>query len=76
VTAIVASAARRAELGVVRAHRLRHTAASDMLRAGASLSEVGQVLRHRSAGSTAVYARVDVERLRAIATPWPTGAAR
>jgi site-specific recombinase XerD len=76
VTAIVASAARRAELGVVRAHRLRHTAASDMLRAGASLSEVGQVLRHRSAGSTAVYARVDVDRLRAIATPWPTGAAR
>lgn len=76
VTAIVASAARRAELGVVRAHRLRHTAASDMLRAGASLSEVGQVMRHRSVGSTAVYARVDVERLRAIARLWPTGAAR
>jgi site-specific recombinase XerD len=76
VTAIVASAARRAQLGVVRAHRLRHTAASDMLRAGASLSEVGQVLRHRSAGSTAVYARVDVERLRTIARPWPAGEGR
>lgn len=74
VTAIVASAARRAGLGVVRAHRLRHTAASDMLRAGAPLVEIGHVLRHRSAGSTAIYARVDVERLRTIAQPWPAGA--
>lgn len=73
VTAIVASAARRAGLGVVRAHRLRHTAATDMLRAGAPLAEIGQVLRHRSPGSTAVYARVDVERLRTIARPWPKG---
>ena len=55
-------------------HRLRHTAATDMLRAGAPLAEIGQVLRHRSPGSTAVYARVDVERLRTIARPWPTGA--
>jgi site-specific recombinase XerD len=74
VTAIVASAARRAGLGVVRAHRLRHTAATDMLRAGAPLAEIGQVLRHRSLGSTAVYARVDVERLRTVARPWPAGA--
>jgi site-specific recombinase XerD len=74
VTAIVAAAARRAGLGVVRAHRLRHTAATDMLRAGAPLAEIGQVLRHRSPGSTAAYARVDVERLRTIAQPWPTGA--
>jgi len=73
VTAIVASAARRAELGVVRAHRLRHTAATDMLRAGAPLAEIGQVLRHRSLGSTAAYARVDVDRLRTIARPWPAG---
>jgi site-specific recombinase XerD len=75
VTTIVARAAGRARLGVVRAHRLRHTAASDMLRAGASLGEIGQVLRQRSPGSTAAYARVDVERLRTIARPWPTGAA-
>ncbi len=73
VTAIVASAARRAGLEVVRAHRLRHTAATDMLRAGVPLAEIGQVLRHRSPGSTAAYARVDVERLRTIARPWPTG---
>jgi integrase/recombinase XerD len=75
VTTIVARAAGRARLGAVRAHRLRHTAASDMLRAGASLGEIGQVLRQRSPGSTAAYARVDVERLRTIARPWPTGAA-
>jgi site-specific recombinase XerD len=75
VTTIVARAAGRARLGAVRAHRLRHTAASDMLRAGAPLGEIGQVLRQRSPGSTAAYARVDVERLRTIARPWPTGAA-
>ena len=75
VTNIVLGAAKRAGLGAVRAHRLRHTAASDMLRAGAPLTEIGQVLRHRSLGSTAAYARVDVERLRTIARPWPTGAA-
>ena len=71
VSSLVAAAARRAGLGVVRPRRLRHTAATDMLRAGASLPEIGQVLRHRSVGSTAIYARVDVERLRAIARPWP-----
>jgi integrase/recombinase XerD len=74
VTNIVLGAAKRAGLGAVRAHRLRHTAASGMLRAGAPLTEIGQVLRHRSLGSTAAYARVDVERLRTIARPWPTGA--
>jgi site-specific recombinase XerD len=75
VTNIVFDAAQRAGLGAVRAHRLRHTAASDMLHAGAPLTEIGQVLRHRSLGATAAYARVDVERLRMIARPWPTGAA-
>lgn len=75
VSSLVAAAARRAELGVVRPRRLRHTAATDMLRAGASLPEIGQVLRHRSLGSTAIYARVDVERLRSLARRWPSGAA-
>jgi integrase/recombinase XerD len=75
VSSLVAAAARRAGLGVVRPRRLRHTAATDMLRAGASLPEIGQVLRHRSLGTTAIYARVDVERLRAIARPWPSGTA-
>jgi len=75
VSSLVAAAARRAGLGVVRPRRLRHTAATGMLRAGASLPEVGQVLRHRALGTTAIYARVDVERLRAIARPWPSGRA-
>lgn len=73
VTGIVLSASRRAGLGPVRAHRLRHTAACQMLRAGVSTTQIGQVLRHRSAGSTAAYARVDVERLRTVARPWPIG---
>jgi site-specific recombinase XerD len=74
LAAIIARAASRAGIGVVRARRLRHTAATDMLRAGAPLAEIGQVLRHRSPASTAIYARVDVERLRSIARPWPTEA--
>jgi integrase len=74
VTNIVLGAAQKAGLPPVGAHRLRHTAATAMLRAGAPLMEIGQVLRHRSPGSTAAYARVDVERLRSIARPWPTEA--
>jgi len=59
--------------GLVRrgAHRLRHALATEMLRAGASLPEVGQVLRHRSQLSTAVYAKVDQNALRPLARPWP-----
>lgn len=71
VTGIVASASQRAGIGVVRAHRLRHTAATDMLRHGAALAEIGEVLGHRSTETTAIYARVDVARLRTIARPWP-----
>ncbi len=71
VTFVVAAAARRAGLGRIYAHRLRHTAASEMLRAGATLPEVGQVLRHRQARSTTIYAKVDREALRQIARPWP-----
>ena len=71
VSGIVADAARRAGLGRVHAHRLRHTAASEVLRAGGSLPEVGQLLGHRRSGTTAIYAKVDRERLREIARPWP-----
>jgi site-specific recombinase XerD len=56
VTFVVRAAARRAGLGLKHAHRLRHTAASEMLRCGATLPEVGQVLRHRHAATTAIYA--------------------
>lgn len=75
VSAIVIGAARKAGLPPVAAHQLRHTAATEMLRAGASLSDVGQVLRHRSALSTATYAKVDRIALRRIARPWPRGGA-
>lgn len=75
VTNAVIAAAVRAGLGPLTAHRLRHTAATGMLRAGAPLAQVGQVLRHRRALSTETYAKVDRDRLRALARPWPGGAA-
>jgi site-specific recombinase XerD len=74
VTQVVARACRRAGLPVVYAHRLRHFAACQMLRAGASLAEVGQVLRHRDPSTTAIYAKVDQAALTALARPWPVGA--
>jgi integrase/recombinase XerD len=74
VSQVVASAARRAGLGTFYAHRLRHTAATQALRAGASLPEVGQLLRHNRIETTAIYAKVDREGLRALARPWPAGA--
>jgi hypothetical protein len=46
-----------------------------MLAAGASLTEIGQVLRHRRLLSAAIYAKADTEALRALARPWPGGAA-
>jgi integrase len=73
VSQIVISAARKAGLPPVGAHRLRHTAATEMLRAGAPLIEIGQVLRHRSLLSTAIYAKVDHQALGELARPWPTG---
>jgi integrase/recombinase XerD len=69
---IVREACTRAGLPRVGAHRLRHTAATEMLRAGASLAEIGQVLRHREQKTTAIYAKVDREALRALARPWPS----
>jgi site-specific recombinase XerD len=61
----------RCGVEVIGAHRLRHGLATDMLRRGASLVEVGQVLRHRDLATTAVYAKVDIENLRRLAQPWP-----
>jgi integrase len=73
VKAIVRRACRRAGLAEAGAHRLRHTAAVQMLRAGSPLAEIGQVLRHRSAATTAIYAKVDHAALAALALPWPGG---
>jgi integrase/recombinase XerD len=56
------------------AHQFRHTLASEMLRQGASLSEIGELLRHRSPQTTAIYAKVDLASLRALALPWPESA--
>ena len=68
---IVMAACRRAGLPPVRAHRLRHAAACSMRRAGAPLLEIGQVLRHRRAATTALYAKDDLEALASLARPWP-----
>jgi integrase/recombinase XerD len=75
VNGIVGRACSRAGLPPVGPHRLRHTAATEMLRAGGSLPEIAQVLRHRSATTTAQYAKVDHRALRALAEPWPGGEA-
>ena len=53
------------------AHVLRHTAATQMLRNGASLSDIAQVLRHQSTDTTAIYAKVDEHALRVVCRPWP-----
>lgn len=57
--------------GEFRSHLLRHSLAVDMLGKGASLDEVGDVLRHRSRKTTTVYARYDIEALRPLARAWP-----
>jgi integrase/recombinase XerD len=72
VSQVVIAAGHRAGLGRVNAHRLRHTTATELLRSGAPLIEIGQLLRHRSQQTTAIYAKVDRERLRALARPWPS----
>jgi integrase/recombinase XerD len=73
VSSTVRRACRRAGIVSMGAHRLRHTVACQMVAAGVPLTHIGQVLRHQSLQSTAIYARVDVERLRGLAAPWPTG---
>jgi site-specific recombinase XerD len=51
----------------------RHTVATRLLRAGSTLKEVADVLRHRSIDTVAIYAKVDVPTLRSVAQPWPGG---
>ena len=55
------------------AHQFRHSLATEMMRQGASLSEIGDVLGHRHPDTTRIYAKVDIESLRALALPWPGG---
>lgn len=74
IKAIAISAMRTAGIDRGGTHRLRHTAATQMLRRGASMTEIAQVLRHRHVNTTAIYAKVDHGSLRAIAKPWPVDA--
>jgi len=75
ITVIVAVAGRRAGVESATPHRLRHSAATAVLRAGAGLGEVGQLLRHVSPMTTALYAKTDLQALRPLARPWPAAPA-
>ncbi len=76
VSSIVRRACVRAGVPPIGAHRLRHTAACEMVAAGVPLAVISQVLRHRSTSSSAIYARVDLETLRGLAQPWLGGEGR
>ena len=76
VASTVRRACRRAEIPEIGSHRLRHTAACEMVSAGVPIVRIGQLLRHRSLQSTAIYARVDIDQLRRLAAPWPGGEER
>jgi integrase len=71
IVAIAQRALRAAGIARGSAHRLRHTAATQMLRRGASMTEIAQVLRHRHVNTTAIYAKVDDVALRSVARKWP-----
>jgi len=75
VSSTVRRACRRAGIPEVGSHRLRHTIACEMVQAHVPLERIGQVLRHRSLQTTAIYARVDLDQLRLLAAPWPQGGA-
>lgn len=74
VTAMVHRAGARAGVAVTGAHQLRHTVAVELLRAGAPMSEISELLRHRRPATTAIYAKVDRAALGPLARPWPVGA--
>jgi integrase len=71
ISSTVRRACRRAGIAEIGAHRLRHTVACEMVAAQVPLPQIGQVLRHRSLQSTAIYARADIEQLGELARPWP-----
>lgn len=73
VGGIVRRACVRADVSKSGPHRLRHTAAVLMVRAGVPLPQIGQALRHQGLTTTAVYTRVDIDAMRMLARPWPIG---
>jgi integrase/recombinase XerD len=76
VSCVVCRALRRAGIDspLKGAHLLRHSLATHMLGRGASLGEIGEILRHRNPQTTTIYAKVDLASLRTLALPWPGGA--
>jgi len=69
---VIIRAAARAGLESITGTRiLRHSAATRMLRHGASIKEIADVLRHKCLDTTAIYTKVDLPRLAAVALPWP-----
>jgi len=77
VGAVVAHALKRARIDSPRkgSHQFRHALATDMLRRGASLGEIGELLRHRNVQTTTIYAKVDLGALRSLVQSWPGAAA-
>ena len=75
IATIVGAALKRAGIDTHHrgAHQFRHALATDMLRQGATLTEIGSVLRHRHAKTTGIYAKVDFIALRPLSQPWPGG---
>jgi integrase len=74
ISCVAKAALRRAGIdGFARkgAHLFRHSLATEMLRSGATLREIGQVLRHQNQDTTRIYAKVDLSALRTLALPWP-----
>jgi site-specific recombinase XerD len=76
VTLVLARACARAGVARFGPHRVRHAAACGLLQAGASMEEISQLLRHAQARTTAIYAKVDQQRLAALARPCPQAVAR
>ncbi|MGA7951270.1 MAG: tyrosine-type recombinase/integrase [Thiobacillaceae bacterium] len=79
LTTIVRRALARANLRLTfkgAAHLFRHSLATSMLHSGATMAEIGEVLRHRLPNTTEIYAKVDFEALRSLAHPWPIGGAQ
>jgi integrase len=70
----VLAAYRRCGWSRSRVHILRHSVASRLLRAGTPMKDIADILRHRSLDTSAIYAKVDLNRLAAVALPWPGGA--
>jgi site-specific recombinase XerD len=76
ITAIAKNALKRAGIrGYAHhgAHIFRHSLATELLRSGATLSEIGQLLGHERHDTTRIYAKVDFDRLRTLSLPWPGG---